>query len=288
MRIASADYNAMKSMKAFSNKDELNNTIRLFLYDHKHELSPSAIETIKIISRFAVKIPGVCWTKIETLAEKIGKSPRTILRALKQLEDLGIIKRLKTIRKEGGYGHPVIVIQPIQGCVLPDRVTSNVTSDLSDRQDVIKVDTPSVQESKNDTETKIPETKPLRVKEYDIRISHDNEIKLDYSYVNKEIPEEFVEEAKKGFGPLEIEDLWKRVKIAIKNTNYNPINKTEIAIDALKMTIKAYKKQTIHKTLGGFFYGTMKKMLKANRDFWFIGDEEYIPSYLKPRNEGIV
>ncbi|QBX91043.1 helix-turn-helix domain protein [Phage Altai3] len=255
--IPAADYNALKELKTFENKQQINETVRAFLYQHKHELTPTAVNLLKIISRFAVKIPGVCWTKIGTLADLAGKTSRTIHRALNQLEELGIIERRKTIRKNGGYGHPIIII-------LPQDVTSDVISDLSHRQEPTKADTSTVEQPKNKPETKIYKTKSLRVNKNnnnDIRI---DEIPIDETFVNKKVPKEFVKIAKNGFTALEIEDLWKRVEIASRKTKYFLMNETEVAIEALKETIKTYKRRRIRKTLGGYFYKTTVALMKEN------------------------
>lgn len=255
--IPAADYNALKELKTFENKQQINETVRAFLYQHKHELTPTAVNLLKIISRFALKIPGVCWTKIGTLAELAGKTSRTIHRALNQLEDLGIIERRKTTRKNGGYGHPVIII-------LPQDVTSDVISELSHREEPTKADTSTVEQPKNKPETMISKTKSLRVNKNnnnDIRI---DDIPIDETFVNKKVPKEFVKIAKNGFTALEIEDLWKRVEIASRKTKYFLMNETEVAIEALKETIKAYKRRRIRKTLGGYFYKTTVALMKSN------------------------
>ncbi|NLO90311.1 MAG: hypothetical protein GX088_08345 [Clostridia bacterium] len=254
--IPAADYNALKELKTFENKQQINETVRAFLYQHKHELTPTAVNLLKIISRFALKIPGVCWTKIGTLADLAGKTSRTIHRALNQLEELGIIERRKTIRRNGGYGHPVIII-------LPQDVTPDVISDLSHREKETKTDVSTDEQPKNEPETKISKTKSLRVNKNnnDKRI---DDIPLDESFVNKNIPREFVDQAKIGFDALEIENLWKRVEIASRKTNYFLMNETEVAIEALKETIKAYKRRRIRKTLGGYFYKTTVAIMKEN------------------------
>lgn len=255
--IPAADYNALKALKTFENKQQINETVRAFLYQHKHELTPTAVNLLKIISRFALKIPGVCWTKIGTLAEFAGKTSRTIHRALKQLEELGIIERRKTIRKNGGYGHPVIII-------LPQDVTSDVISELSHREKELKTNVSTDEQPKKEPETKISKTKPLRVNKNnnnDIRI---DEIPIDETFVNKKVPKEFVKIAKNGFTALEIEDLWKRVEIASRKTKYFLMNETEVAIEALKETIKAYKRRRIRKTLGGYFYKTTVALMREN------------------------
>ncbi|GIN93281.1 hypothetical protein J22TS1_43320 [Siminovitchia terrae] len=272
MQIASADYKAMKQLKTFEDKHELDNTVRSFLYHFKHEITPSAALTLKTLSRYAVKIPGVCWAKVGTLAQIIGKASRTIQRALKQLEYLGIIERIKTIRKEGGYGHPVIVINKMSHLVLPDNVTSGVTSEMSPRQESRKLCEAKDEQPKKEPETKIFKTKSFREKKNDIRNPDTEQIRLDETFVDKRVPKEFIEQAKYGFNAIEIDKLWNRVRIAMKKINYTIMNETEISIDALKQTIKRYKENSIRKEFGAYFYTTVKIMLQKDQEEW---DREY-------------
>ncbi|MGG3737231.1 helix-turn-helix domain-containing protein [Aeribacillus pallidus] len=287
MQIASADYNAMKQLKTFETKEELNNTVRAFLYHYKHELTPAAILTLKTISRFALKIPGVCWAKISTIASIIEKSSRTIHRALKQLEDLGIIERLKTIRKNGGYGHPVIIIKPIPGLLLPDHVTSDVTSEMSHRQNTTNTDMTSVQSAKNDSETEIFKTESLRVNKNNNTYMHKreiDEIELDSNFVSKEVPGEFVKKVKIAFDKAkQIERLWHSTKVAFQKV-WGPCRidekSLELVFEAWNKTVKKYKQRKIEfNKIPGYYYGTLYGMVYDEK--MSIYNKPQIPEILR-------
>ena len=272
--LSSADYNALKQLKTFENKEEINNTIRAFLYHFKYKLTPAAIATLKIVSRFAVKIPGVCWAKIGTIAELAGKTSRTIHRALNLLEEIGIIKRIKTIRKNGGYGHPIIIIQPMPGLSLPDDVTSDVRSEMSHRQEPTTADTPSDQPAKNDSETMILKTKSFREnKNNNNTYMHKCEIdriELDSNFVSKEVPKEFVERVKIAFTKaIDIERLWHSTKVAFKKV-WGPCRideeSMELVFEAWRKAVKKYKQRKIEfNKIPGYYYGTLYGMVYDQR-----------------------
>jgi DNA-binding Lrp family transcriptional regulator len=288
MRFASADYTALKALQTFENTQQLNETVRSFLYKHKHELTPTAAELFKIISQYAVKITGVCWAKIDTLAKLIGKSRRTILRALHQLEELGIIERHKTIRRFGGYGHPVIVIKPMPGVTLPDDDTKDDTSEMSHRQEPTNADTPSDQTAKNDTETMILKTKSFREnKNNNNTYMHKREIdriELDSNFVSKEVPREFVEKIKIAFDQAkQIERLWHSTKVAFKKV-WGPCRiderNFEVIFEAWKKTVKKYKQGKIKfSKIPGYYYGTLYGMVYDEK--MSIYNKPQIPEILR-------
>nr|WGE08482.1 helix-turn-helix domain-containing protein [Bacillus subtilis] len=80
-------------MVSFRSVDELNGAIRTHIYRNKSDLTPAAIEVLKVLSRHAVKTPGVAYLKLATIAELIGKHRVTVIRSIKRLINLGIIRK---------------------------------------------------------------------------------------------------------------------------------------------------------------------------------------------------
>ncbi|MEH6868925.1 helix-turn-helix domain-containing protein [Bacillus safensis] len=118
-------------MAQFRSIDELNGAIRTHIYRNKSNLSPSAIDVLKVLSRHAVKTPGVAWLKIDSIASLIGKHRTTIIRAIKRLETLGIIrKEIKYRPVSGGNGANMYVI------LAP--ASSSATAQMQPRQDAAK------------------------------------------------------------------------------------------------------------------------------------------------------
>lgn len=99
-------------MASFRSVDELNGAIRTHIYRNKSDLTPAAIEVLKVLSRHAVKTPSVAYQKLATIAELIGKHRVTVIRSIKRLVDLGIIrKEIKYRPVSGGNGANMYVIQ---------------------------------------------------------------------------------------------------------------------------------------------------------------------------------
>lgn len=100
-------------MASFRSVDELNGAIRTHIYHNKSDLTPAAIEVLKVLSRHAVKTPGVAYLKLASIAELIGRHRVTVIRAVKRLVDLGIIrKEIKYRPISGGNGANMYVILP--------------------------------------------------------------------------------------------------------------------------------------------------------------------------------
>lgn len=78
------------------------------------DLSPTSRIVLRFISQHAVKYPGSSMLKVETIAESLCKSKRTIQRALSLLEKLNIISRIPLFRaKRGGNGANIIIVMAI-------------------------------------------------------------------------------------------------------------------------------------------------------------------------------
>ncbi|WP_338753400.1 helix-turn-helix domain-containing protein [Bacillus sp. FJAT-52991] len=115
----------LDNYKLFENKADLNEAVRLHLVANKYELNATAIKTLEVISRHAVKHGGAAWLKIDTLAGLIGKSAPTARRAVALLECLGIVERIAYMRpKSGGNGGNIIRILVIDCPEVIDRQES--------------------------------------------------------------------------------------------------------------------------------------------------------------------
>lgn len=101
--------------QTFQSKNELNDAVNEHLTRHRYDLTNTDRDILQMISRYAVKYPGVAHLKADTIAQAIDKSKRTVQRSIRKLERLGIIERLPFIRKiSGGYAANVYrVISPV-------------------------------------------------------------------------------------------------------------------------------------------------------------------------------
>lgn len=90
-----------KSLQPFSSVDDLNaNTIDI-REQYADQLTPSTIAVLDVLHRWACKYPGVCYLSKSKIAEMIGVSRRTVIRACNALEDLGIIQQHELKRHNG-------------------------------------------------------------------------------------------------------------------------------------------------------------------------------------------
>ncbi|UOQ43731.1 helix-turn-helix domain-containing protein [Halobacillus salinarum] len=60
---------------------------------------------LRLLAGHSCKVVGVSWFKVQTMADLLEVSYKSIQRALKRLIELGIIQRIRTIRAvSGGFG----------------------------------------------------------------------------------------------------------------------------------------------------------------------------------------
>lgn len=268
MKLSNANYTQYRQLQSFDCIEAMNQAIRRFLYTYGHELSESAVEVLKTLSRYACDIAGVAFMKVETLAKLVGKSVRTVQRALKTLEQYEIIKRIPTIRTngkhKGGNGHNVYVIQPVKDVKeLPD--TPPVTPEMSPRQEASDADVSSAQAAQKPAETMLGETMYSRLNNKNDITS---ELTLDESFTPDIVPEEFVKTVAPFFRSADtIFELYRRVLIAHRRSKLEkPIEDViGTVIKAFKQTVFAQKRGRIRSTFNGYFYRILEAMLAVER-----------------------
>lgn len=124
--------------QTFETIEELNEAVAEHLSRYKYDLNETDRDVLVMLSQYSVKYPGVSHLKVATMAEHVGKSTRTVQRALRKLEGLNVIERRPFLRKvSGGYGANIFVI------------TSHVTSEVSHRLEIEKP-TPATAEPEED------------------------------------------------------------------------------------------------------------------------------------------
>lgn len=114
--------NYLSDYQTFENKQQLNEAVSDHLSSHTYDLNDTARDVLLMLARYAVKYPGVAHLKTATIAGTIGKTGRTIRRAITKLIEEGIIEKLPFMRTvSGGYGANIYRI-------LPSGVQSNMSS----------------------------------------------------------------------------------------------------------------------------------------------------------------
>lgn len=119
----------LSQYQTFNSKEELNTAIYAHIKRNSYDLNETDRKALKMIARYAVKFAGAAHLKAATIAQLIGKSEKTARRVVNKLVDLGIIRKVATIRKiNGGKGANIIQILPVEK-------PTNDQSTLSSRED---------------------------------------------------------------------------------------------------------------------------------------------------------
>ncbi|WP_339225974.1 helix-turn-helix domain-containing protein [Bacillus sp. FSL P4-0290] len=222
-------------MASFRSVDELNGAIRTHIYRNKSDLTPAAIEVLKVLSRHAVKTPGVAYLKLATIAELIGKHRVTVIRSIKRLVDLGIIrKEIKYRPVSGGNGANMYVILPA--------TKADVTPSVLPRQ---------AAEKPTETKAEVPKRKDEAV------ISQSKLKLLRNTYAAfKSAVNTFVSDRKL---------TSKLYGIYLAHTSYlkgvyAADTLQEIGLEAVRQTFIATKRKAI-RNLAGYYNGVLDRML---------------------------
>src|SRR3954449_11016949 len=108
MNLKSGKIEEFGQFSQFSNLQEFNHHIEMWLLEYKHEFSKGELVGLKRLVRFSAKVPGVCNAKIGTLLKAInedyqgnGISRSTFKRMIIKAKDLGILTTYETERKNG-------------------------------------------------------------------------------------------------------------------------------------------------------------------------------------------
>ncbi|KMK93739.1 helix-turn-helix domain-containing protein [Rossellomorea marisflavi] len=131
--------------QSFQSVAALNEALYRHTCDHYFAMHETDRSVLKMLGRYAVKYVGVAHLKAATIAQSIGKSEKTVRRALSKLQGLGVIAKMKTLRQvSGGYGANLYVIQP--------PVVVNDQSQVSSRPKAEKPVTTTSEPAKKGTE----------------------------------------------------------------------------------------------------------------------------------------
>ena len=89
------------SLQPFGSVDELNANTIAIRAQYSDQLTPSTILVLDVLHRYACKYPGVCYLSKSKIAEMVGVTRRTVVRACNALESLGIIVQHELKRHKG-------------------------------------------------------------------------------------------------------------------------------------------------------------------------------------------
>lgn len=103
----------LNEYKTFDNVQELNYHVKLHTNKRYYDMNETQRQVLQIIAQYSVKYVGACHLRIQTIADALGKSRRTIERSIRILIDLNVVDRLNTTRRvTGGKGANIYVVKP--------------------------------------------------------------------------------------------------------------------------------------------------------------------------------
>lgn len=89
------------SLQPFCSVDELNANTIVIRDLCSDQLTPSTLQVLDVLHRYSCKYPGVCYMSKSKIAEMVGVSRRTVVRACNALESIGIITQHELKRHNG-------------------------------------------------------------------------------------------------------------------------------------------------------------------------------------------
>lgn len=232
-------FETMKNYQSFATIEEMDQSVRGFLYVNKSSLSDGTLKVLHFIWRHSVKVAGVSFAKYDTIAKEIGVSRRTVIRAVNQLEQLHFLKRVPTVRLNGKQGVNLLVLQPFEPI---DQLMNKVSP-----QHVTPPVTPIKAKNKQGS---LCENKQKR------SIDRLENVRLDTTFLPDSVHPDFIRAAKPFFHAEDIYKLWNRAVIAYeKSMVTQPLEAlVQLVERAFKQTIFMAKMGKIHTSIEGYFY----------------------------------
>ncbi|MGG1442142.1 hypothetical protein ABE354_08785 [Brevibacillus laterosporus] len=244
----------LKQYSQFATREQMDFAIMMHMKTCGKKFSKSTIKIKDFMARMSSynTHPGVCRLKIDTIAAENDVNRRTVERAIKFMEDIGMMKRISQINpKRKGKASNIYVFQRF--------VKKEVVSNMSDRPEAEKPITEEIPASTKSTEANIGQsTYKISNKEY-VPNQRSKE-KLPW-YIPKELAKAF----SVGFKQVsDIKEIYKRFVMFKKSEGIvNNEFIMPIALQAWEYTINAYRTSNRHWLIDRFcqcFYGTMKKI----------------------------
>jgi hypothetical protein len=251
----SGHINQFAHLSQFTSVQQFNETIKYIVEKYASHFTKSEHLAFLQLTRFSVKIIGVCNARICKLVEatqdkKGGISRSTFERMLRKAKQLGILSIHHTTREKGGFSHNVYIFHRFDGAQ-PEQLT--------ERQEPTKPASSTVQTKETTTETiyfetktKIKDLRPIPLEE------------LDYTYVPSYVPETFVKAVKPFFDRAkDICQLWDRALIAYRSQKFSDSIERfyPTIIQSFKESVYQWKRNKIKSSFIPYYYGTVVGML---------------------------
>jgi len=231
----------------FLTKEQFNDHLKSHFKKIVINLSPGSKKVFDFLAKHAIKYLGVAYLKIHTIASSLELHSSTVKRAIRQLEQLGVIKRIPQTRpKTGGDGANMYAFQPSE------------PAHMNLREQSKKPTVSKHNHSKNENETiYLKTTKDINTTYVDL-----HRLQKNYSAIPGYIPKDFVIALQRAFSDGKIiKEFWVRVLMLKRKYTISKLeNIMPIALQAWEYTQVEYKRDQKEWDLDRFykcFYGTM-------------------------------
>ncbi|MGG1688612.1 helix-turn-helix domain-containing protein [Bacillus ginsengihumi] len=238
-----------KNLSTFETIDQLNETVRTYKEMLSTELNKTCVAVLDLLHRYSAKYTGVSFLRKNQIGELIGKSRRTIIRACKKLEELGIIRQYEMKRNSDmQQTSNAIVIQPLEEVFGSNH--QNVTQE--------EIENPIVSSSKK-MEMSHQENNLYSLKQNIINKRYNGD---ETEFTSNRVPKKFKDLASNFYDSANtIEELWKVVKCATSKLDYTFSEITDMACDSFRQLVRQIKKNRIRKNIYACYWGIVNNIL---------------------------
>jgi hypothetical protein len=246
MSIKSGIIEGFEGYSQFVSLIDFNQSMEMWLLEHKSDFSKGELMGLKRLVRFAAKIPGVCNAKIGTILKAIheeyhdnGISRSTFKRMVLKAKEIGMMTVHETERKNGSQSSNLYVFNPFPSNEPPKVEKMNQPKETSN---LLKTD----KDQKNNKRKEEP-------------------FELEHTYVSSRIPQEFVQLVRYFYSDAKtIEEYWHMTEIAAYRNNSETERERvlEVAIESFKQLVRKMKLTNGVKKPIAYFYGILNKQFK--------------------------
>jgi len=143
------NFQELKQYESFSDKYEMDKSIYEYIDFIRHDVPQSVVDVLLCLGKASLRCVGLSFMKQATIAEQTGYSRKTINKALKALEEFGVVDSVRTKTKAGRPSVKVMRILPFCLERLQQRVTAREANETNGDNDLNLIDDfePIVKES---------------------------------------------------------------------------------------------------------------------------------------------
>ena len=223
-------------------------------------LNETALRVLRVLQFRSKIVYGAAWLKLETIADVIGKSVRTVRRALRQLEQAEVIDTyFQTREKSGGDGASVFTIRPVISIVRAN-VRPSLSARVEDENPRHAEDEGSSAKGKDDSLKKHQEKNEVYTSG-----EGEEDKPLDKSFVPDTVPAEFTDAVWPYLrDAVKVHRLYTRAIIASRQLGDYKGVRDHVAVQAFKATVFALKAGKVKTDMFAYFYGTYRSLAIAD------------------------